>query len=304
LKIAEHVHKQETKEIDKKIDRILLDLGSPSPPLSLLQVRELLKLDLQFYSGSDPSIIDMFSHKLKVAGKQIAKRPALLLEALRKLELKALWIPDSKRILIDADIPQPKHRWIEGHEISHSIIPWHEGFVFGDNKTTLSPACDEIIEAEANYAAGRLLFLGDRFSEEARDLPLNFKSIKYLYKEFGNTMTTTLWRMVEARIPHQPVFGMISCHPNHPSIGKSTEQFIRSTGFRTQFSNILPSDISDLLKKHASYKKRGPIVDVQDVLFNTNGERVSFRIESFCNTYDLLTIGYCESKQGIIFPAF
>jgi hypothetical protein len=38
-----------------------------------------------------------------------------------------------------------------------------------------------MIEAEANYGAGRLLFLQDRFREEARDWALSFTSIKSLW---------------------------------------------------------------------------------------------------------------------------
>ena len=45
------------------------------------------------------------------------------------------------RILIDETVPKPKHRWIEGHEVGHSVIPWHREFLFGDNEFTLDPVC-------------------------------------------------------------------------------------------------------------------------------------------------------------------
>ena len=48
-------------------------------------------------------------------------------------------------------------------EIGHDIIPWHADMMLGDTEQTLTPSCHEIIEAEANYAAGQLLFMASRF---------------------------------------------------------------------------------------------------------------------------------------------
>ena len=53
------------------------------------------------------------------------------------------------------------------------------------------------MEAEANYAAGQLLFLADRFREEASGSAPSLAFVKSLSKGFGNTMTSTLWRLVE-----------------------------------------------------------------------------------------------------------
>ena len=50
-------------------------------------------------------------------------------------------------------------RWNEAHEVGHSIIPWHDNLLLGDNEFSLNPNCHEQMEAEANFAAGQLLFL-------------------------------------------------------------------------------------------------------------------------------------------------
>jgi len=299
---SEYVGIHEIKDINKQVDRILLELGNPEPPLSLELVRELLRLDLRYYSGSDPTHLEEVAHKLRIAGKQIALRPGIIVDVFKKFDLSALWLPDKKRILIDADTPKLKHRWIEGHEIGHGIIPWHSGLMFGDNKQTLNPACDDIIEAEANYASGRLLFLGDRFADEVRDLELDFVTIKKIAKDFGNTITSTLWRMVEERVPDQAIFGMISKHPNHLGVGKSEEKFIRSKRFREKFGNVQMHEAYNILTKHASHNKGGKIVDVEDVLVDVNGETFEFRVESFSNTHDVLTYGVCIGKKHIIVP--
>jgi Zn-dependent peptidase ImmA (M78 family) len=83
-------------------------------------------------------------------------------------------VPDRKRILIDKDLPSAKQRWGEAHEIGHSILPWHDVVMPGDKKRTLSLACEQQVESEANFAAGRLLFLQEQFTGRLRSNPLIF----------------------------------------------------------------------------------------------------------------------------------
>jgi len=50
-------------DIDRKVERVLRDLGNPEPPLDLEVVRELLKLDLEYYTAKDPGglVVSFFS---------------------------------------------------------------------------------------------------------------------------------------------------------------------------------------------------------------------------------------------------
>ena len=157
-------------DIDAQVVKVLRGLGNPEPPIDLAVVRDLLRLDRQYYSTTDDGLLRETVSKLKVAGLQILMRPTLLREAVQSLSLKALYLPDQKRILIDKDLPKLKHRWNEAHEVGHDIIPWHEGMMLGDTEQTLTPTCHAIMEAEANYAAGQLLFLADRFRSEACEI--------------------------------------------------------------------------------------------------------------------------------------
>lgn len=120
------------QDIDGRIDRVLRGLGNPEPPLSLDQVRELLKLDRAFYTADDPTIVREVISRIRVATIQVAQRPMLLVDAIKKWSLQALYVPDRKRILLDASLPQKKHRWNEAHEIGHSLIPWHDDVMHGD----------------------------------------------------------------------------------------------------------------------------------------------------------------------------
>jgi Zn-dependent peptidase ImmA (M78 family) len=155
-------------------------LADPQPPLRLELVRDILELDRAYYSSSDCGVLADTVHRLKLAGKQILLRPSILLDVVKKLELKALWVPDRKRILIDSELPKAKQRWGEAHEIGHSLLPWHEAVLHGDERRTLSLACQQQVEAEANFAAGRLLFLQEAFTERLLSSPLTFDWVKKL----------------------------------------------------------------------------------------------------------------------------
>lgn len=294
----ELVGESEKRDIGSQVQRILHDLGNPEPPLNLADVRSLLSLDLQYYSSTDPGLIKELTHRFNLlARKTIPGLGRHLVSALAKSKLCAFWVPDSARILLDQEVPRAKHRWIEAHEITHSVTPWHKDFLLGDDKQTLDPACHAILEAEANYGAGRLLFLQERFGADARDLTLDFASIRQLADRYDNSIVSTFWRTVEERNPGQAVFGLISVHPHHTEIGAHDgadpwRYFIRSALFRTQFANVAPADVFGLIARHASRRRTGPILSAEDILADATGKVFEFRIESFSNNYALLTLGY------------
>lgn len=255
-------------------------------------MRELLTLDKAFYSSTEDGVLREVVHRLKVAGKQILKRPLLLLDAVRKCDLRALWIPDRKRILIDAELPSAKQRWGEAHEIGHSLIPWHESMAHGDQQLTLSHTCHQRLEAEANFAAGRLLFLRDRFLHELLDGPITLERVRTLgSKTFGNTMTSTLWRAVES-LP-VPCLGLVSSHPRNvlPSRnqGQPIRYFIRSPSFLRQFSRVTAEDVFAHLNRYC-FGRRGPIGHAEVRLLDDNGRAHDFLFETFFNGHDALTL--------------
>ncbi|MNM13349.1 hypothetical protein D3C81_235390 [compost metagenome] len=294
--MKELVGDRERRDIEVLVAKVLRDLGNPEPPLHLELVRELLRLDKKYYSSTDVSPLAEFAHRIKVAGKQLVARPTLILEVVQKAKLSGLWIPDERRIFIDKEVPEAKHRWIEAHEISHSLVPWHSQFLLGDDELTLDPTCHEIIEAEANYGAGRLIFLGDQFLHDAKDCAPDFKSIKRLKERYGNTLTSTFWRFVEERDPTVAAFGLISRHPHHADIGQASHglpvhHFVTSPGFRLRFSNVSAMDVYEIVKRNASWKRRGPVVGGEDVLPDTAGTFSKFNLDGFCNSYQVLTYG-------------
>jgi hypothetical protein len=225
-----------------------------------------------------------------------------LLTALSKSKLCAFWVPESAKILVDTEVPKLKHRWIEGHEIAHSITPWHKEFLLGDNTQTLDPACHAMLEAEANYGAARLLFMQDRFAAEARDLELSFESIMALATRYENSIISTLWRTVEDRDPSQPVFGMISVHPRYRDIGKHDgpnpwRYFIRSAAFSTQFSGVSPEKAFELIVRHSNRRRTGPVLSARGVLQDVISEDWEFQVESFATKHAFMTFGFAIRRH-------
>ena len=298
------VGEQEAADIRAQVARVLRDLGDPEPPLNLDIVIEQLKLDFKYYSSTDLSTFDEIAHRIKVAGKLIIREPGRIIDVIRKAKLNALWLPDGRKILMDESVPTPKQRHISAHEIVHSIIPWHKTFLLGDNELTIS-YCQAIIEAEANYGAGQLLFLQGRFVGDARDCEMTWKNIQALKTRYKNTLTTTLWHAVEERDSDAPVFGLISRHPRHPTIGGNTDggnvkHFIRSRGFKKFFPQVTGDDVYAIIRSYMSFAKRGPCGEGTYPLIDANGDRWEFALRSFCNSYDLLTFGVIKRRSPIL----
>jgi len=282
-------------DIKAQVDKVLRGIGNPEPPLDLRDVRDLLKLDRQFYSSTNTGPLQEFVSKVKIGAKQLALRPSLILDVVRKAELKALWLPDRKRILIDSDIPELKKRHAEGHEITHSITPHHRPFLFGDDRETLRKSCYEKLEAEANFGSGQLLFLRDRFIQEAQDLPITIETVRVLGKTFGNTMTMTLWRLIEEAHKEVPIFGIISVHPKHLADGfdplNPCRYFIESPAFRVRFGNVTEVEAFRVIQSYSSRARGGPLGEDDVVFIGHNGERHRFHMETFFNRYEALTLG-------------
>jgi len=296
-----HLDKRTANDIDQRIDRVHRDLGYSDGVIELPQVRELLKLDLHYYQIDDPRLLDEVVHKLKLGAKQVIKRPGLLLDAVRKFDLSAIFIPDSKRILIDGSVPKLKKRWCESHEVAHSLIPWHNEYMLGDDKSTLSQACHETIEAEANYGSGRLLFPHHAFTEARYSSEISLTQVRDIAKHFGNTITSTLWRCVE-HCDHA-VFATVGEHPNHPCEGKQNiEYFVRSKTFDQQFSNVSEDDIWGWKQSYCKFNKSGPLGNSEILVTDVNGEFQVFLLESFSNSHSVLTLGRLLRPKSIQVP--
>ncbi|MDB4913918.1 MAG: hypothetical protein JWM95_1562 [Gemmatimonadetes bacterium] len=293
-------------DIDEVVSRVLRELGNPEPPLKLADVRKHLRLAVGSYKIGDDSGLRLVADGMLVGDKQMLSQPTLLGEAIRQLDLRAVYLPDSRQIFLDEDLPRPKKRWTEAHEIGHSIIPWHPGMMLGDTSITLSLDCHRVMEAEANYAAGRLLFLGDRFAEEARASPPSLTSAIALAERYGNTMTSSLWRYVEQAAVDRPIVALISDHP-HPSrrgpdsgVKSPSRYCIESSAFVQQFG--ARNNEALLFEKVISYcnaRRGGSLGGARIVLVDVDGLSHEFQFETFFNGHQALTMGvWSRARRG------
>jgi hypothetical protein len=286
----------EAEDIGLQVQKVLRGLGNPEPPLRLADALELLRLDRAYYSSENQGAIREVVSRLMVAGKQILERPTLLIDVIRKAKLSALWLPDRKRILIDESAPKLKHRWNETHEIGHSIIPWHQTFTLGDDEFSLRPESHAQMEAEANFAAGQLLFLQGRFGDEANDVPFGINAVTTLSGRYGNTITSTLWRYVEHAFPSIPVLGVVSGHPHSPDDqfdpNNPCRHFIESPLFRQRFSKVSEKYVFRLIGSYCQLRRGGPLGEADLILADDNGIRHVFHFESFrIGRHGVLTLG-------------
>lgn len=289
---------QTLADIERQVAKVLNGIGNPEPPLDLASVRELLRLDKQFYTTTlDDGCLRQTVSRLKVAGKQVLLRPTLLREAVRKLSLKALYLPDQKRILLDESLPAIKHRWNEGHEIGHSIIPWHADVMLGDDEATLTQACHEIVEAEANFAAGMLLFLQQKFAAEANDTLVSIAEIRKLSKRYKNTMTSTMWRFIEQSHQDLPMVGLVTVHP-HASRRPSDfdpmdpcRYCIQSALFAARFGSVSERTLFSEVVSYCGAQRGGSLGQGEVMLRDDRGDPHLFRFETFFNSYQALTLG-------------
>jgi len=286
------LRKTTAADIDLQVTKVLRGLGNPNPPLQLDDVRELLKLDRQYYSKTSDGILQETVSRLKVAGKQILRRPSLLLDVIRQAELKALYVPDRKIILLDETVPDIKQRWSESHEVIHGLVEWHGSVLLGDDRFTLNLTCHEQIEAEANYGAGRLLFLQEQFELLARDSKCCMESIRNLGHSFGNSITSTLWRFVE--LMEIPVLGVVSQHPRYTDENFDPQEpcryFIRSKSFLERFSGIDEPTIFQLMRVNCGWRKYGPVAEEEVILMDDNGTKHVFHFEAFHNRHEMLAM--------------
>lgn len=295
-----HLSQATARDIARQVDKVLRGLGRPEPPLRLDDVRELLRLDRSYYSSRNDSVLREMISRMTIASRQVLDRPALLLDVVRKFDLRAVYLPDRKRILLDEAQPTPKQRWNEAHEIGHSILPWHADLMLGDHDQTLTPACHAQIEAEANYAAGQILFLQERFRNVANDAAPSLDAVRQLKESFGNTYTTTFWRFIEDTNQQLPMVGMIGPHPRRRSGNDQQPPFryiVESPAFRLMFEIPTVPKLEAILKTYCGAQRAGPLGTAQTTLTDRNGDDHVFRFESFFNHYDCLTLAVYQRRH-------
>ncbi|WP_245261053.1 hypothetical protein [Mesorhizobium sp. LSHC440B00] len=178
----------------------------------------------------------------------------------------------------------------------------HADLMLGDHEQSLTPGCHAQIEAEANYTAGQLLFLQERFVHAANDSVPSLSAVRDLKSDFGNTYTTTFWRYIEGAHTNLPMVGLIGAHPKRPSgtfnISRPFRHLIESPAFSVAFGGVTPAELHRAITSYCGPQRAGPLGSAELVLPDGNGDPHVFFFESFSNTYDCLTLGIYQRRHS------
>ena len=278
-------------EIERIAETTLRDAGLTDPPLSVEALLQHVQLHRDYYDLANPGFLDRAKHKLRIHGHK-------LVDIIDKVRLQAVLLFDENRICIDQELPKIKHPWASCHETGHRLLPWHKPFFFGDTAQTLDPSYQADLEAEANYAAGRLLFLGNRFTEEARDFAPTIEAIKCLARRYRASLTTTLRRYVEQG-PDVAMAMLVSTPPwrKQPDDQENRwRHFVPSDRFSTLFPETSAESLRTALDGNAAYRRGGKVAEFRLALVDARGDRHELRAWSFNNQYYLLTL-FVEERR-------
>lgn len=274
------------RDINDYVGRVLDGAGQLAPPVQIESVLAHLQIDRTFYDLTDPGLLRRFEHRLRVGQHQLI---ALIR---RKVKLAAVWLPDEDRMLVDGALPDPKKRWASFHDATHRILPWHREMYLGDTAQTLDPGYQQVLEEEANYGGSALMFAGPHFTREALDTAAAWKTVPRLAKRYGASLTTTLRRYVEHG-PDRALVAIVSSPPwellpeGQPTYHRHV---VCSARFAREFGRTPAAVLGALVERHVSYRHGGMVGDDTCSLVDDREQAHEFRLETFYNKYDCLTL--------------
>lgn len=292
------------KDIDQRVGRVLAGLGKIDLPLDPKRVLAHLGIERGWFDSTDFERMrwQEWERQLLAGGRAVAKSPMLFRDVVAECQLKAVYLPDQRRILIDSGLALVKQRWAEAHEIIHSLLPWHGVYVHGDNRLSLAPSCHAQLEAEANYGASQLLFLQDRFLREWDLGRLTFSLVKSVAAAYGNSITSTMWKLVEAS--QNTIVGLIANHPTKLDLNCPASQqsryLLRSRRFERTFPTATKSDLYCQISGAIASLEPGVSVCGELALRDSNGHTQMFETESFYNSYEVLTLASLASVSQTV----
>jgi hypothetical protein len=134
----------------------------------------------------------------------VAELPSGLQRVVRKLRGVVLGAAAlrERTIYLDRSLSEPKQRFNHGHELGHSLLPWHRAAYHGDDRFTLAPETHEQLEQEASRFAAELLFQLDGFTNMAADYRLSLAVPLALSEQWATSRHATIRRYAETH--HRP----------------------------------------------------------------------------------------------------
>jgi hypothetical protein len=115
----------------------------------------------------DAGLAGVLPTPLDALGEALGVRERVALPPQARV-LGALWF-EERALFVERTQSRARRRFTEAHELGHLLCPWHRAVMRLDTAGELFGSLGVGIEAEANLAAGELIFQGARFTAEAAD---------------------------------------------------------------------------------------------------------------------------------------
>ena len=209
--------------------------------------------------------------------------------------LRAALSVNDRVVITHTELGLKRHRWSVFHEIAHFVLPEHLDKIFLDTDKTLSLWTKKRMEREANRLAADLVFQGNRFTEEALDLPMSCRTVLELAPRYDASYESAMRRYVER---HVIPCAVIVYEKAANAIGDDIEDArykihytVTSAPFRRQyFAGVkTASELtrgSDIFQVHGSWNI-GNIVETELSVERTEEQPWKFQTEIFTNGYKI-----------------
>ncbi len=265
------------------------------PPIKVTDVLAHLNLHCEYYDLNDPNLIDEIKHVLKV---QVDK----LKNVLRQINFLAATIPGERRIFIDKNVHETKKKWASLHEAAHNVLPWHKAFAHADTAEMLMPEFQMQLEQEANYGVQRMLFMGDRFKDNALDSKPSIAAISELKDEYDASWESVLRHYVlnTHDVPMMLVVCPLFWNPTHPNYQRGYRYFLRSTSCIERFPNLRTDALLKQFDRTAITRLNIDQVEPRYIVGpDVLNENYIFKVELFTNQYDIFIMAFQERKAPL-----
>jgi hypothetical protein len=213
-----------------------------------------------------------------------------------------------KTAFIDRSQSHGRVKWIEAHEATHSILPWHSAQAFLDDDETLFRTAEEEREREANIGAAHLIFQGGRFFEQAMDYEHSIKTPILLSDSFGASMHATIRYYAERhpepmalaicgrlrwRSGHVPIYDTFESPAFYRTFGK-LRGLLPTTGFPVE-EGAGNDGLAAIAEAALSSSDE---VACETRLARQEGGESRFRVEAFHNQHSLFIL--FTRRRGIV----
>jgi len=265
------------------VRRLLREIDCREPPVRIEDALEHLNLHRSYYNLENPTFVGRIVHRAKLTLRK-------LINVVAAIDLRGLWLPDENEVILAEGLPKPRVKYTTAHEIGHKLNPHHHAFfAVGDTALTLDPYYHEILEQEAHFAAGELIFMGDLFTRHAKDYEVGFDAVRDLGKRFDNSLASTLRRYVH-HSSNKPLAALIGAPIWNGEDRDKVRHFVRNQFFDQLFPGVTSAHLLGQIETLVSPRRGGPVGEGEMNLADLNGAMHEFHWSSFFNQHDMLTL--------------